>query len=153
MGFITLLWRLVRRRWVRRVLFWLVVRLLRLFGWRRVVKLLFRGRGGWRALLVGTWRAAVRLLRVGKSALLLVGWTRARAPRRLGHGGGGGSRSAVVSWRLSSRIARRRDELRRSLFAAVGVDPEWRPKSRQRIGDGSMAGHRVRSQLGDRSSS
>ena len=153
MGFIALLWRLVRRRWVRRVLFWVVARLLRLFGWRRVVKLLFRGRGGWRALLVGTWRAAVRLLRLGRSALLLIGWTRARAPLRLAHGAGGGSRPAVLSWSLSSRIARRRDELRRSLFAAVGVDPEWRPRSRRGIGDGRPAGRQARSQLGDSSSS
>ena len=154
MAFITLLWRLVRRRWVRRMLLWLVVRLLRLFGWRRVVRLLARGRGGWRLLALGAWRTAIRLLRLGRSVLVLIGWAGARTPRRLGRRRARNAKQRkALSRSFSSRVAHRRDNLRRSLLAAVGVDPGWRPKSRRRIGDGSVAGHRVRSQLGETSSS
>ncbi len=88
MAFIALLWRLVRRRWVRQMLLWLVVRLLRLFGWRRAVKLAFRERRHWRTLAVGAWRAAVGLLRVGRAAFILLGWLRPRVWRPLRQGTG-----------------------------------------------------------------
>lgn len=169
MGFFRLLWRLARRRWVRRVLLWLVVRLIRLFGWRRAVKLLFRGRRRWRFLALGVWRAAVRLLRLGRSAWVLIGWVGARTPRRLVDGrearrapvllGGWRLRAAdalgirplprEVRTSLPSRLARRRDELRRAVLTAVGVDPEWRPAREARGGERSSIGGESRPQLSD----
>lgn len=168
MPFIRLLWRLARRRWVRRVLFWIVVRLIRLFGWRRAVRLLVRGRGRWRLVALGVWRATVRLIRVGRPDLLLIGWLRGRATRSLGDGMGHTSRSSgsprrrrlraadAVSiirdsrglrTRLPSRLAHRRDDLRRSILAAVGVDPEWRPPSR-RVGGASAIGRESPPEIG-----
>lgn len=42
MPFLRLLWRLARRRWARRVVLWFVFRVLRLLGWRRLLKLVLR---------------------------------------------------------------------------------------------------------------
>jgi hypothetical protein len=170
MFFIRLLWRLARRRWVRRFLVWLVIRLIRLFGWRRTVKLLFRGRRRWRVLAMGAWRATVRLLRMGRPALMLIGWLRTEAPRQLGDGISDRPGSRVVrrrrrSWAaealflklpesirtdLPPRLAHRRDELRRSVFAAVGADPNWQPPSRRRVGDANAVVRRKRPEIGDR---
>lgn len=136
MAFIGLLWRVLRRRWARRALLWLVVRLLRLFGWRRAVKLLFRGRSRWRVLAAGLWRATVRLLRVGRAALILAGWRKTPSAKPLRTG-------------MRRRLARRRDDLRRAALAAVGVDPEWRPARKRRAG-GSRAIGRKRPELGER---
>jgi len=169
MVFLRLLWRLVRARWVRRVLFWLVFRLIRMFGWRRAVRLVFRERARWRSLAVGAWRAAVLLLRVGRSALMLAGWLRARATALLNHRTTYVLRSAGASERrrlsaagtrqglqtrqarpstLSSRVARRRDDIRRSVLAAIGVDPNWRPPSRRAVGAASAADRTTRAELG-----
>jgi hypothetical protein len=148
MALLRFLWRVARRRWVMRLLLWLAVRLVRLFGWRRSVKLVFRQRRRFRFVAVGMWRATVGLLRFGMSAWILIGWIRKHGPRALGHGKGtlrsqvspelGRLRAADPPWPLdrrrhartnfSSRLARRRDELRRSVLVAVGVDPGWRPK-------------------------
>jgi len=155
MVFIRLFWRVVRRRWVRRFLLWIVLRLLRAFGWRRAVRLLFRGRNPWRVLALGAWRAAVRVLRLGRATLLMIAWARERRSQPLGPG----TRAARLSagtparrrlqaayaqrssqlpqdlrtqWR--PRLARRRDHLRRSVFAAIGMDPDWRPPSRRGTG-------------------
>lgn len=136
MALIGLLWRVLRRRWTRRVLFWLVVRLIRLFGLRRAVRLLFSGRGRWRLLAGGLWRAAIRLLRAGGSLLALVGWRKARAAKPL--------RTS-----LRTRLARRRHDLRRAALTAVGVDPEWRPARKRRAG-GSRAIERKRTEIGER---
>ena len=172
MAFIALLWRLVRRRWVRQMLLWLVVRLLRLFGWRRAVKLAFRERRHWRTLAVGAWRAAVGLLRVGRAAFILLGWLRPRvwrplrqgttyalrrstvapAPRRLRAGDEQSvlRLSPTLRAKWAPRVARRRDEVRRSLLAAVGVDPYWRPARKPRAGDARAIGPKNRPELGDR---
>ena len=131
-----IIWRMVRHRWTRRILVWVVVRLIRLFGWRRAVKLLFRGRGRWRLLAAALWRAAVRLLRVGRRVLILTGRPGPGRQRlmenRAKHDRG------KRGWRR--RIALRRDELRRSALAAVGVDPEWRPPSRRRLSEATVLG-------------
>jgi hypothetical protein len=171
MVFFYFVWRLVRRRWVRRVLLWLVVRLIRLFGWRRAVRLLFRGRGRWRLLAVGVWRAVVLLLRVGRSALMLAGRVRARSSPSLTHRTPAVLRSTVVPKRrrltaadtrsvrqlgeelrrtLPSRVARRRDDIRRSVLAALGVDPNWRPPSRRAVGPTTAADRKPRPELGER---
>ena len=170
MAFIGLLWRLARRRWVRRLLVWLVIRLLRLFGWRRVVRLLFRGRTPWRVLAAGVWRAAVWLLRRSPVLIPLV-WPRARALRRLTRPGdtrrsgflttpqpqGAGASwtlqlSRSVRANMSPRLARRRDEIRRSLFAAVGVDPDWMPPSRRRASGARSVTGSNRAELGETTS-
>ncbi len=72
MTLITLFWRLGRRRWMRRVLLWLVVRLIRLFGWRRAVRFALRGSGRSRLLLLALWRATIRRLGLAR-ALRAVG--------------------------------------------------------------------------------
>jgi hypothetical protein len=166
MVMLRVLWRLVRHRWTRKILLWVAVRLLRLFGWRRALKLLFRGRGRWRLLAVGVWRVAVRLLRVGRSALTLSGWPRARRRPLLGHGKHsrhGATLGSTLRPRLTHdakrstlrprlthgakrstlgpRLARRRDELRRLALTALGIDPDWRPPSRRGIGTGTANGH------------
>ncbi len=191
MAFIALLWRLARSRWARRMLFWLVLRLLRWFGWRRAAKLAFRGRRHWRILAVGAWRAAVRLLRLGRLTFILLGWLGPRAWRVLRPSTrhtlqrstvvpthrrlrAGDEQSALrlpptlrvprtlrvpptvrADW--APRLARRRDEVRRSLLAAVGVDPNWRPARKPRAGEARAiagearaVGHRNRPELGDR---
>ncbi len=170
-------WRAVRRRPVLRVLLWIVVRLIGWFGWRRSVKLVFRQRRRGLAIALGLWRATVGLLRLGRLAWILIGWIRQHSPRLLGHRketlqsqlfperrglrAPDTARSlhvrGTVGPNVSSRLARRRDELRRSVLAAIGVDPEWRPKrkpharhstaisskSRRRVGDG-ISGPRSR---------
>jgi|SRR5579875_1646367 len=158
MAFLRLVWWVCRRRWVRRAVLWLVARLIRMFGWRRAMKLLFRERRHWRFAAMGAWRAAVRLLRWGRSAWLLIGWVRAHMPRRLG---GGTSRSQLSSgsWRrladaqlalhqrgarragLRPQLARRRDSIRRSILGAIGVDPDWRPARKGRGGVAGALGH------------
>lgn len=164
-----LLWRVIRRRWVRRVLFWIIVRLLRLFGWRRVVRLLFRGRWRWRAIASGLWRVAVGLLRMARS-LLMLGGARTRSSRPLGHRTRAGLRSGVgprrrrlesggtprarqlrrrLRTRLAPELARRRDDLRRAVLASVGVDPDWQPPSRRALRDPSAVGRGTRPELGD----
>src|SRR5579875_46477 len=95
MALIGLLWRLARRRWVRRVLVWLMVRLIRLFGLRRVVRLLFRGRTPWRMLATGLWRATVWLLRRG-TILIPLATPRAHILRRLGRGSADSRRSILM---------------------------------------------------------
>lgn len=170
MVFLHFVWRLVRRRWVRRLLLWLVVRLIRVFGWRRAAQLLLRGRGRWRVLAVGLWGAAVLLLRVGRSALMLAGWLRARSSPSLAHRITGALRSTVVpkrqrlpaadtrsAWQLGeglrttlpSRVARRRDDIRRSVLGAFGVDPDWRPPSRRAVGATTAADRKPRRELGE----
>ena len=97
MAFLRFAWRLARRRWARRVLLWLTVRLtrwvgwrravrllllwltvrlIRLFGWRPAMRLLFRGASHWRLLVVAVWRATVLMLRASRSALTLAGRAR-----------------------------------------------------------------------------
>ena len=145
---IRLLWRLLRRRWLRRLLFWLAVRVIKLFGWRRAGRLVLRGRGRWRLLALGAWRGAVRLLRLGRAALLVIGWA-ARASQRLSSG----KRAAPFAAHLPTRgraraghrrgrLARRRDELWRAALTTFGLDPEWRPRSGRKLGG-------ARAQLGE----
>jgi hypothetical protein len=194
MVFLRFAWRLASRRWTRRVLLWLivrltrwvgwrravrllllwlVVRLIRLFGWRRAVRLLFRGASHWRLLVAAVWRATVLLLRAGRSALTLAGWARARRsaslnhrttnalrstdspkPRRLSTADrrSGGQLVQELRTTLPSRVARRRDEIRRSLLAAFGVDPNWRPPSRRTAGATSAVDRKPRPELGASSS-
>jgi hypothetical protein len=157
------IWRVARRRWVRRVLIWMVMRLVRLFGWRRALRLVFGERGRWRLAALGVWRATVWLLRLGRSAKALLGWVSSHVPRSLA---GQTLRVPLVigSWRLLGadahrpgklradlprRLAHRRDNLRRSILVAVGVDPAWRPK---RKGRGSVIGSESPPLLGDKSS-
>jgi hypothetical protein len=165
--------RLGWRRAVRLVLLWLVVRLIRLFGWRRAVRLLFRGASHWRLVLAAVWRATVLLLRAGRSALMLAGWARARRSALLNHRTTDALRSTVspkprhlsaadrrsggqlveeLRRTLPLRVARRRDEIRRSVLAAFGVDPNWRPPSRRTVGVTGAADRRPRPELGARSS-
>lgn len=176
MAFLRFAWRLARRRWARRVLLWLTVRLtrwvgwrravrllllwltfrlIRLFGWRRAMRLLFRGASHWRLLVTAVWRATVLLLRAGRSALTLTGRVRAHRsaslnrrtthalrstvspePRRISAADrrSGGQLVQELRTTLPLRVARRRDEIRRSLLAAFGVDPNWRPPSRRTAG-------------------
>jgi hypothetical protein len=171
-----LLWLIVRvarwvglRRAVRLLLLWLVVRVIRLFGWRRVARLLLRSAGRWRLLVAAVRRAAGLLLRAGASALMLAGWVEARRSASLNHRTIGALRSTVSSkprrlpaadmrsgvqlaqelrttW--PSRVARRRDEIRRSILAAFGVDPNWRPPSRRTVGTTSAADRRPRPEQG-----
>ena len=194
MVFLRFAWRLASRRWARRVLLWLivrltrwvgwrravrllllwlVVRLIRLFGWQRAVRLLFRGASHWRLLVAAVWRATVLLLRAGRSALTLAGWARARRsaslnhrttnalrstgspePRRLSAADrrSGGQLVQELRTTLPSRVARRRDEIRRSVLAAFGVDPNWRPPSRRTAGVTSAVDRKPRPELGANSS-
>jgi hypothetical protein len=175
-----LLWLIARlsrwvrwRRGMRLLLLWLVVRLIRLFGWRRAVRLLARGAGHWRLLLAAVWRATVLLLRAGRSALMLAGWARAHRsasldhrrtnalgstvspkPRRLSVADSRSGRQLLQELRttLPSRVARRRDEIRRSVLAAFGVDPDWRPASRRTVGATSAANRKRQPELGTSSS-
>lgn len=171
MAFLGLIWRLVRRRWVRRMLFWIAARLIRWFGLRRTVRLLFRDRSRWRVLAVAVWRATGLLLRAARSVLMLAGWRGARsalssyrtsdalssaaAPRRrrlpetgmrsswqLGHD---------LRANLPSRVARHRDGIRRSVLAALGIDPNWRPPSRRAIGPPGAADRKRRPVLHENS--
>jgi len=169
MLFIRMLWRLVRmpwrltrlvrrlarllrrlfgRRWLRRLVLWLVARQIRKSGWRSTAKLLFRGSRHLRALVVASWRATIGLLRLGRRVVRLIGWIRAHTPRALGQRTHKSLRARVVPRlaegqvhptgqlsrelrnTLPRRVAHRRDVIRRSLFAAVGVDPNWRPARR-----------------------
>jgi hypothetical protein len=125
---ISFFWWLARHRLTRRVLLWIVVRLIRRFGLRRSLKLLFGGRRRWRFLALGAWRAAVMLLRVGRTVLRLAG-PQARARRGLDR-----------RTPLTRRLARRRDRIRRSVLAAAGVDPNWRPPSRRGLGAAQSSG-------------
>lgn len=146
---VRLLGRLLRRRWLRRLLFWLGGRLVRRSGWRRTARMLFRGRSHWRPLAKGVWRAALALLTLGRLTYRLIGWLGAHRPRALGGhtsrkslrtrvvprlgaaGGQPGHRLAVEPrTTLKRRVAHRRDVIRRSLLASVGVDPNWRPARR-----------------------
>jgi len=166
MLFIRLLWRLVRlpwraarllrraarllrrlfgRRWLRRLVLWLVARQVRKSGWRATAKFLFRGRRHLRALIVASWRSTIGLFRLGRRVIHVIGWIRAHTPRALRQQTQKSLRARVVP-RLAAgqahptrelsrelrntlprRVAHRRDVIRRSLFAAVGVDPNWRP--------------------------
>jgi hypothetical protein len=138
------------------MLFWLVTRLIRLFGWRRAVKMVFRNRRHLRLAVIGGWRATVRLLRLGRSAWRLLGWIREHGPQlltggrkalRLGagpnHRGGHAALrpraypTGTFRTNLTSRVLHRRDKVRGSLLAAVGMDPNWRPdrKARPQLGD------------------
>ena len=175
-----LLWLIVRmtrwvglRRAVRLLLLWLVVRLIRLFGWRRAARLLLRSASRWRLLVAAAWRAARLLLRAGGSTLMLAGWVGARRSASLNHRTIGALRSTVspkprrlsaadmrsggqlvqeLRTTLPSRVARRRDEIRRSILAAFGVDPDWRPPSRRTVGTTSAADRKPRTELGANSS-
>jgi hypothetical protein len=156
MALLRLLWRLLRRRRLARVLLWVVTRLIRLFGWRRAVKVVFRNRRYLRITGIGAWRATVRLLRMGRSAWRLLGWIREHGPQLLaggrkalrlttGHSHRGGHAAlrprahptATVRKNLMSRVLHRRDVVRGSLLTAVGMDPNWRPdrKARPQLGD------------------
>jgi hypothetical protein len=194
MAFLRFAWRLASRRWARRVLLWLivrltrwvgwrravrllllwlVVRLIRLFGWRRAVRLLFRGASHWRLLVEAVRRATVLLLRAGRTTLTLAGWARARRsaslnhrtpdalrstdspkPRRLPAADkrSGGQLAQELRTTLPLRVARRRDEIRRSLLAAFGVDPNWRPPSRRTVSATSVVDRKPRPELGTSSS-
>jgi hypothetical protein len=171
-----LLWLTVRvtrwvglRRAVRLLLLWLVVRLIGLFGWRRAGRLLLRGASRWRLLVAAVRRAAGLLLRAGRSALMLAGWVGARRSASLNHRTIGALRSTnspkprrlpaadmrpagqlvqELRTTLPSRVARRRDEIRRSILAAFGVDPDWRPPSRRTVGTTSAADRKPRAELG-----
>jgi hypothetical protein len=190
MVFLRFAWRLASRRWARRMLLWLTVRLtrwvggrravrllllwltvrlIRLFGWRRAMRLLFRGVSHWLLLVAAVWRASVLLLRAGRSALTLAGRARAHRsaslnrrttnalrstvspkPRRLSAADSrsGGQLVQELRTTLPSRVARRRDEIRRSLLAAFGVDPNWRPPSRRTAGPTSSVDRKPRPELG-----
>jgi hypothetical protein len=175
-----LLWLIVRvtrwvglRRAVRLLLLWLVVRLIHLFGWRRAARLLLRSASHWRLLVAAVRRAAGLLLRAGRSALMLAGWVGARRSASLNHRTTGALRSTVspkprrlsaadtrsggqlvqgLRTTLPSRVARRRDEIRRSILAAFGVDPDWRPPSRRTVGTTSAPDRKPRPELGANSS-
>jgi hypothetical protein len=133
MAFIGLLWRLVRARWTRRILFWLIGRVVRWFGWRRSLRMLFKG-SRWRRVALGMWRVATWLLRASRFTLGLLAGRGHRRRQRLDRGRSPNMRS----W--GPRLARRRDKVRRSLLAAAGVDPEWRPASRRNTGTDSLTG-------------
>ena len=175
-----LMWLIVRvarwvgvRRAVRLLLLWLVVHLIHLFGWRRAARLLLRSASRWRLLVTAVWRAAGLVLRAGRSALMLTGWVGARRsvsldhrttralhstvtpkPRRLSAADmrSGGQLVQDLRTNLPSRVARRRDEIRRSVLAAFGVDPNWRPPSRRTVGTTSAADRKPRPELGTNSS-
>lgn len=108
--------RLVRQRWFRRLLAWLLVRQVRRSGVRGTAKLLLRGV---RLLLTASWRTTLGLFRLGRRVIRLIGWVDAHRPGALGR--------RSQRW---MRVAHRRDVIRRSLLAAVGVDPDWRPARR-----------------------
>lgn len=148
-------WRVIWRRPIFKMLLWVVLTLVRRFGWRRSAKFAFAQRRRGYAAVRGLWRAAVRLLRLGRSVWTLIAWVRRNLPRLLRGGGTQALRSASVPQdrrlrapyvtrsldtqrpvrpNLSSRVARRRDEVRRSLLAAMGVDPNWRPNRQPRGG-------------------
>ena len=175
-----LFWLIVRlsrlvgwRRAVRLLLLWIVVRLIGVFGWRRALRLLVRGASHWRLLVAAVWRATVLLLRAGRSALMLAGWARSRRAASLNHRPTYALRSAAgpkprrltaadrrsggqlvqeLRTTLPSRVARRRDEIRRSVLAAFGVDPNWRPPSRRTVSATSLADRKPRPELGKSSS-
>jgi hypothetical protein len=161
------------RRAVRLLLLWLVVRLIHWFGWRRAARLLLRGASHWRLLVAAVRRAAGLLLRAARSALMLAGWVGARRSASLNHRTVGALRSTVtpkprrlsaadmrsggqlvqeLRTTLPSRIARRRDEIRRSILAAFGVDPNWRPPSRRTVGTTNAADRKPRPELDANSS-
>ena len=190
MVFLRFVWRLASRRWARRallwlvvrlsrwvgwrravrlLLLWLVVRLIRWFGWGRAARLLLRGASHWRLLVAAVWRATVLMLRAGRSALTLAGWVRARRSAALNHRTthalsstvtarprllsaadmrSGGQLVKELRTTLPSRVARRRDEIRRSVLAAIGVDPNWRPPSRRTVAATSAADLKPRPELG-----
>jgi hypothetical protein len=145
---VRLLRRLFGRRWLRRLVLWFVARQVRKSGWRGTAKFLFRGRRHVRALIVALWRSTIGLFRLGRRLIHLIGWIRAHKPRALGQQTHKSLRARVVPRlapgeahptrqlsrelrnTLPRRVAHRRDVMRRSLFAAVGIDPNWRPARR-----------------------
>jgi hypothetical protein len=143
-----LLRRIFGRRWLRRLVLWLLARQVRRSGWRGTAKFLFREVRHLRALMAASWRAAIGLLWLGRRIVHLIGWIRAHTPRALGQQTHKSLRARIVP-RLAAgeaaptrqlsrelrntlprRVAHRRDVIRRSLFAAVGIDPNWRPARR-----------------------
>jgi hypothetical protein len=165
---VRLLWRLVRRRWLRRLLFWLGVRMVRKSGWRRTARLLFRGRRHWRLLVKVVWRATLGVLLLSRRTFRLIGWLRAHRPRSLGgqHPRKALRTRAVPRLRaadarsgrqsagepritLKRRVAQRRDVIRRSLLASVGVDPNWRPARRPPNGGAAAIGREQHPELSD----
>ena len=147
--------RLIRQRWFRRLLAWLLMRQVRRSGVRGTAKLLLRGV---RLLLTASWRTTLGLFRLGRRVVRLIGWLDAHRPGALGrrrqrslrarivlalpaaHSAAAAQHPAQLRSPLSRRVAHRRDVIRRSLLAAVGVDPNWRParrppaNSRTRVG-------------------
>lgn len=168
MAFLRFLWRSIRRRPVLRLLLRTVLRLVRWFGWWRSAKLVFRQRRHGYAGAVALWRASLRLLRLGRAAWFLIGWIRRHGPRLFAHGKetlgfqvlaerrrlrapGTASvlRIRTVRPNLTSRMARHRDELRRSVLSAMGVDPEWRPNRKRHGAHARATGRERHPRLGD----
>ena len=136
---------LFREPWFRRLLAWLLVRQVRRSGVRGTAKLLLRGA---RLLLTASWRTTLGLFRLGRGVIRLIGWLDAHRPRALGQRDQRSLRARIIlalpasrvatagayplplRTPLSRRVAHRRDVIRRSLLAAVGVDPNWRPARR-----------------------
>lgn len=137
--------RLLGQRWFRRLLSWLLVRQVRRSGARGTARLLLRAA---RLLLTASWRTTLGLLRLSRRVIRLIGWLdahrppalrarrrrslpgriiRALPPSQPAPGAGPLARRPAT---LSRRVAHRRDVIRRSLLAAVGVDPDWRPARR-----------------------
>jgi hypothetical protein len=137
--------RLLGQRWFRRLLSWLLVRQVRRSGARGTARLLLRAA---RVLLSASWRTTLGLLRLSRQVIRLIGWLDAHRPAALGRSSRRSlpariiralpsSRPAAAAEHpsrrrptLSRRVAQRRDVIRRSLLAAVGADPNWRPARR-----------------------
>jgi hypothetical protein len=141
--------RLLGSRWLRRLVLWWLGRKVRQSGWRGTARYLWDQRGLLRTLAAASWRATVGAFRLGRRIVRLIAWVHAHTPRGLGQRARGSLHARVVPGLtagdadsdrrlplvlrprsrtpMSRRVAHRRDVIRRSLLASVGVDPNWRP--------------------------